>query len=158
MELNITPYQGLGEFLFSDDYKTTISKLGDIEYSESVTQFMGTEIPTIFIEEYDLLISFKDKGEGIDFFELTLPYATLNDVSILSKSFEFIEKWFSEMGYKIEKEYDGFRSDDIGIGVFASPDEESRPKNPESLIIYCKGHYDNQVDVEDFINFNLDEE
>jgi len=155
--MEILPYIGLGDYLFSDDFKTIELKLKNIDFEIGERLFMDFKCKTIFIEKYGLLITFKEDNYSVDCFEITEPIVTYKGISILHNDFEFLKKLLVNEGNQLIENIDGFRSDKVGIGVYCDLKKGELTKRPTSIIIYSKGHYDEKIDLDDIIKYYLND-
>ena len=153
--MNIEPYNKVGIINFDDNLESLTEKLKDFEIKISERKFMGKSNSTIYIESLDLIIILKDGGKSIDTIESFKQSLIYDDIDILKNKFDFLISEFEKYDSKLIKELDGFRSDKLGIGIYWDDESEKLNKNPKSVIVYSKGHYDKEIDPNDIINYYL---
>ncbi|WP_299673554.1 hypothetical protein [uncultured Tenacibaculum sp.] len=150
--MNIEPYKKVGLIDFNDNLKTLTEKLKDYEIKISERKFMGKSKTTVFIESLDLIIILKENGKSIDTIESFKHSLLYDNIDLLKNDFKFLINKFESYDIELIKESDGFRSDKLGIGIYWDGELD---KNPKSVIVYSKGHYDKDIDPNDIINYYL---
>lgn len=150
--MNIEPYKKVGLIDFGDNLEALTEKLKDYKIKVSERKFMGKSKTTIYIESLDLIIILKENEQSVDTIESFKQSLLYDNIDLLKNNFDFLISKFESYDIELIKEADGFRSDKLGIEIYW---DNELDKNPKSVIVYSKGHYDQAIDPNDIINYYL---
>jgi len=137
--MEIIPFKSVGNYTFTDSRQSLREEVG-LEYQVGVDDLGGNKEYYDFFPGADLLIYF-DENETVNAFEFFSPEAEYKDIDILSETYSKLIELFTVFDPTIVIDEDGFDAPALGIRVHA-PDSENENDQPESVLIYRKGYYE----------------
>lgn len=137
--MEIIPFKSVGEYSFTDGRQTLRENIS-LEYQVGVDDLDGHKEYYDFYPGADLLIYF-DEHETVSAFEFFSPDAEYKDIDILNETYSKLIELFTVFDPTITIDEDGFDAPALGIRIHA-PDSENENDQPESVLIYREGYYE----------------
>lgn len=140
--MNIISYKSVENFYFDDNIEIIKSKL-NTNYSEDILEVIGKKTPRIYVDEFDLMISFNEDFQSIRYFEFFKPKTKLeiSNFEISNKSYDELEKIFLDMDSKLEILDSGFSSKKMGVNVSRVLKDDIFINEIDSILIFSETYY-----------------
>jgi hypothetical protein len=109
--MELISYQKLGNVKFSDNYEEVLLHFTGSKCESNLKDSLNKKQKTIFINELQMLIVFKDEiGCEVEYVEIEKGGVLFNDIDLLKTKYETLEKQFEHMDANLEIEDGGFNA------------------------------------------------
>lgn len=138
MEFKVVPYKSVGAIKFgmkSNDISNIIGRIPE--------HFRRDYKSKNFDDKYDGFYVYYDENGKCVAIEFYAPSKVIyNSINILESSYNELNTFFSEIDTELECTKAGFTSYKLGLGVYAPFAAVNPEYNPESVIVFQEGYYD----------------
>lgn len=145
--MKIIPFKKVGQFNFSDDYKTIIKNING-NFKEDILEVIDKKYPRIYIEDLDLMVNFEEDSKRVRFFEFFKDAKEIffEDIDLISKSYSYLEEEIRKKDPNITIEKSGLESEILGISI----SKEVNSDIVESVLLGSKSYISEQeIDLDD---------
>lgn len=152
-------YDSFGNFNFSDTYIEVQKKLGDIKYQVGEKEFLGKRKKTIYVDDFEMLITFSEKANKVESFEIDKGQFIHFGKNLLREKFDKVQSEYSQLDKEIKIDEEGFESKKFGFGVSRKLKYSEYTNEIDTIFAFSKEYADsnNEYDVDDIISFYLGE-